>query len=323
MVSNECSRLLSLAAECHPLYGNRLSNHLPMALLALDRMGAAPEQMRIFFKAYRPRLQKLNVADEPLSPLASLGSGTGFEGALRYFQDLTSQQGAEPVLRQWLPILAPGLAASAFHSMIRLAYALEAENQTEICFALAYWTTEYCPFSLSMSPVERTLESIVASLSSSVAGYRFAPGLITSRMTEIAAHPLVKASAIQPQRITLTSIATFALSAYLQKGDFTSLHMVTGCHAFRVIQGYFDDHTLALRYLWQAIAIAYLTAESIYPDHGQPRLDPGNYSWTDCIERARCSLDDHVIKLSYTAWQESLAYNDDRYLAIAVRKNFS
>jgi hypothetical protein len=35
-----------------PLYGNRLANHLPMALLALDRLGADAATMRRFADGY-------------------------------------------------------------------------------------------------------------------------------------------------------------------------------------------------------------------------------------------------------------------------------
>jgi hypothetical protein len=37
---------------------------------------------------------------------------------------------------------------------------------------------------------------------------------------------------------------------------------------------------------------------------------------------AKDSLDDHVVKLTYSAWQEWLHYKDPRYLEIARRKNF-
>ncbi len=322
MVTEACSQLLSSTESRQPLYGNRLANHLPMVLIALDRMCATSEQMHTFASAYQPKLQMLTVIGEAQNPKENLGSGRGFEGALRYFREMCAQNGVEYVLRQWVPILTPGLAASAFHAFIRLAYAVEAENESEVCFALAYWATEYCPLSLSMSTIESTPEAIVADLTRAVIDHRFGPGIIIDRMTDIAAHPIIRGSHIQPKNITLSMIVNFALSAHIRNDDFATLHMITSCHAFRVIQKYFDDHTLALRYLWEAIAIAYLTTERVDSECRELLPKSRKYSWSNCIENAKRSSDDHMIKLTYTAWQESLEYKDDRFLAVASRKNF-
>ncbi|CUI08508.1 hypothetical protein [Massilia antarctica] len=42
--------------------------------------------------------------------------------------------------------------------------------------------------------------------------------------------------------------------------------------------------------------------------------------WPASIGQAARATDAHVVKLCYSAWCESLAYGDPRYLAIAARK---
>lgn len=321
MISNECDSLLSAAASFHPMYGDRLANHLPMALIALDRMGATAAQMQKFSAAYSPKLRKLGDVHTPVDPLIGLGSGENFEGVLCYFRNAIKHEGSERVLLRWIRILAPGVAASAFHALIRLAYAVEAGSDSEKCFALAYWATEFQPLSLSMSQVASAPGSIVADLSRAMKAYEFSPGIIIDRMQEIARHPVVRIARIQPEAIVLKDIARFALSAYSQKEDFTLLHTVTACHALRVLEPYFDNVTLATRYLWQSIAMAYLTTELVYrEDAAAARPERSEGSWDICLEKATNSVNDHVIKLTYTAWQEAKMYSDASYLAVAHRQ---
>ena len=45
-------RQLPRARHYHPSYGGGLCNHLPMALIALDRMGATPQRLDAFAQAW-------------------------------------------------------------------------------------------------------------------------------------------------------------------------------------------------------------------------------------------------------------------------------
>ena len=47
-VSDTCRELLAQSRHYAPLYGNRLANHLPMAVVALDGLGAAAGILRRF-----------------------------------------------------------------------------------------------------------------------------------------------------------------------------------------------------------------------------------------------------------------------------------
>ncbi|MFL6673568.1 MAG: questin oxidase family protein [Massilia sp.] len=318
-ISSACKKLLEQGREHSPLYANRLANHLPMALIALDRMGADAAVMQSFADRYRRRLR--TVPDEPgyVDPREYLGSGEHYPEIARFFRRRIEDAGTGEVLREWVPLLLPGLAASAFHSMIRLAYAVDADDQQDIPLALAYWATEYAPIPLSMDTTDATLAAVAAHLSLETSGHIFGPGIIIDKMLEIAQHPALAHAAVLPaQDLTLNDVAQFALSVYVDHEDFTLLHLVTGCHALRQLLPYAGDTQLALRYLWHAVLAAYLTV---------PRPAPASAAPVDCaipadlIPGLACAAgDDHVIKLCYSALCEYREYGDERYLHAAGRK---
>jgi Questin oxidase-like len=320
-MSDECRAQLLRSGRHAPLYGNRLANHLPMALLALDRLGADAATLRRFAEGYARKLLPAAVAGSELDPHDYLGSGGDYPRFVRFFQDRLREAGTDAVLHDWVPVLMPGLAASAFHAMIRLAYAIEGGLEDEIALALAYWASEYVTLPLSQEPAEGGLEQIAERLRLKLANHVFKPGIIIDRMLEIAWSPALAGPVVQPAAApTLRDIAGFALREYTRREDFTLLHIVTGCHAFRLVEPYANDKALSRRYLWQAALAAWLTVVA----SPASRRASGD-SWPALGEqaiaaRALLSSDDHVIKLCYSALCEYREYGDPAYLGAAARK---
>jgi len=118
----------------------------------------------------------------------------------------------------------------------------------------------------------------------------------------------------------LREVAGFALQAYARREDFTLLHIVTGCHAFRIVQPYANDKALARRYLWQAALAAWLTVVVTPASRQEGALEGQGPGEQDIAAGARRSSDDHVIKLCYSALCEYREYGDPAYLRIAARK---
>jgi hypothetical protein len=324
-MSHACRELLLRSSRHGPLYGNRLANHLPMALLALDRLGADAATLHRFADGYAAKLLPAMVAGSALDPHDYLGSAGDYPRFVRFFQDRIREAGVDAVLHDWVPVLMPGLAASAFHAMIRLAYAIEGGLEIETALALAYWASEYATLPLSLEPAEGSLEAIAERLRAKVAHHVFAPGIIIDRMIEIAWDPALAGAVVQPAAAPgLREIARFALQAYWQREDFTLLHIVTGCHAFRIVQRHAGDKPLALRYLWQAALAAWLTVVANPAARKQEGTDdepePGEPAIAQIEARALLSSDDHVIKLCYSALCEYREYGERGYLRAAVRK---
>jgi hypothetical protein len=320
-MSTECNALLQQSRHHAPLYGDRLANHLPMALLALDRLGADAETMRRFADRYASKLLPATSASSGRDPHDVLGSTGDYPRFVTFFEDRIREAGADAVLRDWVPVLMPGLAASAFHAMIRLAYAIEGGLDDEIARALAYWASEYAPLPLSLEPGEGSLDEIAARLLDRVADHVFRPGIIIDKMLEIAWDPALAGPVVQPLAApSLREIARFVLRVYAGREDFTLLHLVTGCHAFRIVQRYASDTALARRYLWQAVLAGWLTVVAGAKNGMQADLDSVDVREDAIAARAILSSDDHVIKLCYSALCEYREYDDPGYLRVAARK---
>jgi hypothetical protein len=319
-ISQACSELLAEGRRYAPLYGNRLANHLPMALVALDRLGADAATIRNFAGRYAQRLVPAGQGCAVLDPHDYLGSAGDYPRFVRFFEDRIRESGFDAVLADWVPVLLPGLAASAFHAMIRLAYAIEAAIDVELAQALAYWASEYVTLPFALDPADGTLDEIAARLRERVAGHVFKPGIIIDKMQEIAWHPALGGVAVQPVAApTLREIAQFGLGAYCRHEDFTLLHVVTGCHAFRLLQPFVHDAALARRYLWQAVVSAWLTVPPAQDEPAQA-CAPGCGSAAEIALLATKASDDHAIKLCYSALCEYREYGDARYLQAAWRK---
>jgi hypothetical protein len=320
-MSAACRELLLQSRHHAPLYGDRLANHLPMALLALDRLGADAAIMQRFADRYASKLVPAASSSSGRDPHDVLGSRGDYPRFVSFFEDRIREAGADAVLRDWVPVLMPGLAASAFHALIRLAYAIEGGIEDEIARALAYWASEYAPLPLSLEPGEGSLDEIAARLLAKVADHVFKPGIIIDKMLEIAWDPALAGAVIQPAAPpSLREIAAFGLDAYRRREDFTLLHVVTGCHAFRIVQPYANDKALARRYLWQAVLVAWLTVVAAPMGRAQAGGDDAEIGEEEIAARAVLSSDDHVIKLCYSALCEYGEYGDLAYLRIAARK---
>jgi hypothetical protein len=318
-LSDTCRALLTRLTNFHPFYGDGLSNHLPMALVALDRLGGSPKRLKAFYAASIPSLVGFKPAARALHPINAKGNPDQFPGALLYFQRAIAEDGPASVLQRWLPELMPGIAAASFHGLIRLGYAIEASNNAEIASALALWTTTFTSLGAPGPLADEMPAAIVKRLSQLTANHRVSRGLIVDRMRGIAALDSLQYSASQPRQLNLADVAHFAISAYASFDDFTLLHAVTASHAFRLIIPYIADSALATRYLWRSIMIAALSTR--LPLHNDwPKAGAHITEWAEVAARAVGSDDEHVIKLVYTALAEFHVYANPLYQFVAMRQ---
>jgi hypothetical protein len=107
--------LLDESLQLGPEYEEGMASHLPMALAALDGLGAGEAQMRVFYAHYAQRLERapatgtLDVVDSPTADWMSLrGRIDAFAALRRHFGAALSRDGREAVLRDALPALIDG-----------------------------------------------------------------------------------------------------------------------------------------------------------------------------------------------------------------------
>ena len=220
----------------------------------------------------------------------------------------------------------PGCAAAAFHSLIRLSFAIETQTRSEMAIALAYWASRFLRLggvAEAQSPLSPDPLVLLQRLADDTA-FRHRPdqhSLIDAEMKRTTSIPefatVIFWLEIAPD--TLRRLARTALEVYAATADFTALHMVTGVQAARCILSYCEAPEAAIRYLWQAIAAAYLSIGR--PEIPKvPELDPADAAdWPAILEAACAAEDEHVIKIVYSCWAEDAAYNDPLYRAVAGR----
>lgn len=240
--------LFDEAAQYDPEYGAGLSNHLPMAWLALARLGAGEARLREFGAGYAADKQLVPRRERAAWPAGDAWAGRfGQRRAWPIYLDLFEQwlahEGAADVLAQTLPALLPGVAAAAFHGLIRTAAGVQAGHAGEVAQGLAHWACFFLPLGALPQPARRaTPVAEPARLLRRMQAGSSNAGTIAARMRAAAAAGEVNALAARllidahtPERL-----ARAAAFAYAETGNFTVLHLVTGTHAMRVLVRFVD-----------------------------------------------------------------------------------
>jgi hypothetical protein len=119
-----------------------------MVLVALHGLGASAARLREYFARYRDA-NHLPPAPPPLAPIeranwsAALGNRASESDYRSFFQGEVGRLGDRAAIAAYLPTLLPGLAASATHGLMRLAYGVMRADAAEISTALGYWAATY------------------------------------------------------------------------------------------------------------------------------------------------------------------------------------
>ena len=328
LVDDELVRARGEAAE----FGPTLANHLPMLLVALERLGASRDRRRAFAAGYRVQngLLALPAAIGLIHHgnwAADLGE-RNLEAEYRaFFAAELRRLSQEALVRTYLPTLAPGIAASATHALMRLAYAHLDDSADEVATALGYWAATYLPLPAGAAVAD--IEDPVAVLLRLQAHRHLLEiwpetDLLWHAMRAVAADA---AFAVELDRLatgpaSLPRFAAASLALFATTQDFCALHALTGTHWIRLLPEAADRPTL-LRHFWRAIAAA-------YPKMGMP--DPLPHAALEALRQADCpewpeihaaavaSDDEHDISLVFSAWQEARCYGDPLYRRVAARR---
>ncbi|MCG7537557.1 questin oxidase family protein [Pseudoalteromonas sp. OOF1S-7] len=319
--SNTLDTLLERAGKYYPIHSGGLATHVPMVLTALKALGAPKSKLVKTFNQSIDNLEKIDNLDNVTAidvMESELGNSKSYLRYLKYFQSQLENCSLQEVLNKALPKLLPGIAASAFHGLIRLAFAIEANCKSEIAVALAYWSAEFQSFGLGEETTDESLEDILIRLSPLGENFDFSPGIIVDRMSEIGGLLRSRNEIVQPKIIDLETLRAFVLKIFYLQNDFTLLHTVTGCHALSVILPYIESEELALKELWKAILVGYLSTglkfENVEIEAGSCDCD-----FSPIIAKALNADDAHIIKLIYSSYREYQKTYNPLYFFIAKR----
>jgi hypothetical protein len=314
MISETCRSLIADSRRFSTTYGTGFFNHLPMALLALERLGGDDARLREFASFYAKRL-RLQPPGESL-PNADWREALGqrrYEFALAAkFDDEVRTRGSHAVLHDVVPHLTAGLASEAFHGAIRVAYAVDSGDDVDIAPALASWVTGFSVFG---STGETRFANAADAFAAIADDDRFATTIegrsIDARLGKVNTLPAFADYRSSIEHVALSDLAMIAARIFIATGDFVALHLVTACHAVRVLQQFLLPS--ALEVLANAMLAAYVAI-------GRSPLETTIIDDDDLASRAAKSDDDHDLKLVYCCLQEEAHYNSGLHrTAAAVR----
>jgi hypothetical protein len=311
-----------------------LANHLPMILVALDYLGAPATRLTAFAQTYRmgnglvpcPTATTALTAETWESALGARDQ----EGALRaYFGQEVGRLGGAEAIATYLPRLAPGVAGSAFHPLMRLAYAVMEADAAEMGVALGYWAATYLTLDRETDSAGVTADPAeVLMRVARIAGLAEAApesDLVWHHMRAVARMPGFAGVAnwLIIREDTLDRMAAAALVLYAETMSFEALHALTGCHWLRKLGPVLSDPSPLLRHFWVGIA-------ALMPKMGFPTLprDAQIAAWRSLsapdwmeIKRAAVASDDeHDISLCFSAFEEYQRTGDPLYRVVAARR---
>lgn len=268
-----------------------MANHLAMALVALDRLGASDDRLRQFAAMYQ---QGLRAKPE-----------TEAKQAAKFAAEL-QEKGRDAFLRDVGSRLTPGLASEAFHGLIRTAYAVDCGDDTDLPDAITSWVLGYEELGRHE---EKRWQSAIDAFTAMNGDDRFPKDLagrsITGRIRKIIAIPGFDDYRFGIRNLSLRDLAKIAALLFLATGDFTILHLVTACHATRILRPYLAAD--AVDHLGVAMLAAYASiGRPDFDAHVQPAHDFPD--WPSLAARTIPSDDEHDLKLVYSCRQEEAEY---------------
>lgn len=315
---------------------NGFTNHAPMAIEALCALGRGDAVLPWLEEnwGYRSLLLPRRRPSHPIADWrAALGNGHSEDWSALIAADFDAAHWKEAAAR-WIPRLLPGIAAAAFHGVIRVGHAVRSlddavtpQRIAELRDAIAYWAAHYQPLPtqtggaggltarqavdrLSRIPVERQKRggAISTALETVADEPAFAPAI---GLLDVSGDPSQVLS-----DLTETFARVFLANAVDTMGLIAFIHGVTGVVALRSLLPLLGEADVreALRRVWQADAGLYVALAVAPPFAGEA---PGESRET-LIENAVATHDEHAIKFTEAALREYAIRPRPIYLAAAA-----
>ena len=330
----EVDRLIAATQNDSIEFPYVLANHLPMVLEAMARLGASAERLREFYDFYRSE-NKVPPPAGPVAPIdrmswrSALGDRSREADYRAFFQGEVSRLGGSAAIRHYVPQLAPGVAASALHAMMRTAYGVMRNDDIEIGTALGYWATCYLPLRdepAGPPDIEDPLGLALAMHGTpSYANVEPESDHLWHWMREVGTMdcfaPLIGRWKMGPDCIE--RVARLSAALYASTMTFEAVHAVTGTHWVRLISPHLDDPHVLLKPFWAAIL-------SVYPKIGRPA--PASADELDALramtpppdaERAAIAVasnDEHDHSFTFSALTEFARTGDPLYRVLAAKR---
>lgn len=140
-----------------PMVNNGQSNHLPMAQYSLYSLGCSDDTLNIYTQHYINKVNLENITDFSLLDTTlehNLGNYYAYGSYVTYFTEEVRKHGLNSVITKTLDILKDGFSSGLFHPIIRLSFAVTANNEEEAIRALSYLACDYKPVNVESSKID-------------------------------------------------------------------------------------------------------------------------------------------------------------------------
>lgn len=329
------ARLRSLISEIGQRSGEfpmLLANHLPMVLEAMGRLGASPERLEAYAAHYNSAhaVPQMPARVAPLSAVTwreAIGQRDREADLRDFFCAEVSRLGGAETIRLYMPDLARGVAASATHGLMRLAYAVRRRDEAEIGHALGYWAATYLAFPVRAGTSPADPIALVLEMHGEPAfrGITVSSTLLWKWIEHMGTVPRFQQllCRLDPLPGTLETLRQASLALYAATMTFEALHAVTGCHWLRLVAPFVDEPEALACYWWENVL-------ALYARIGLPALpDAATLQvWrhlpvppdTAIAAAAVASDDEHDHSLVFSAFEEFALTGDPLYKVVAARR---
>lgn len=289
-------------------YNGGLSSHIPMVSYSLYELGVPFDEIE---KYINNTIKRIKISKEDFTKLYNiddesferfLGINDSFGSYYEYFSTKISADNYLEIIGEYLPKLIKGVAARAFHPLIRLSFAVRSENKEEIIKSLSYFASTFVPhkFDTLPSKTENPIYDLKV-LAESVDNETFSGNLIADRIEKIYNLQGFKKNAFTLKgdyREVLSQLDKIINKLFVETKNFTILHAVTSKEAIKSLLPLVKDKEYVLQNYWIAILAAYISIDS--PKVKDLNIDiPEDLPDFREIIRANIeSKNDHSIKLA-------------------------
>jgi Questin oxidase-like len=317
--------------------------HVPLALMALHRLGASPAQMQKFFGESPGPFRRPAADGKPGDALtvenwrARLGPGAPYSRWFAFFDEWMRQTSVAFVLGESLPRLIKSGVSAFDHTLIHMSYAIDYGGREEIASALATWAGGCgAEQALDLTPAPVEPDALLAEIVRDTSELKLNPrggnmGPIVWRLNQVQRHEGY-AKRLKPVRVPesnpLKKFSEIILGLFCETHEFTLLHALTTCHALRTLLPYVTDPKTTLSAYWHSVCASYVTVRCMPQfDAARQAVPTGGRDWKEILPKAVApdagiheSQYVHRAKVVYSCHQEFKHYGGDLYRAASARE---
>lgn len=294
-------------------YSGILVNHLPMAQFALYRITNDIKKVEDFSKSFDMRANQVKNQYPKVNSIEEcVGVKELYESCLDLIKSEININNMDEYIKNVLNMYELGVSSGLFHTLIRVAYAVEGVKVDEVLIcevarALAYYITAYKPG--EVFPISVAKENVIKEMDNLIHNPHIRK-MVNSQNT---LGKKLKALYMDPNHIRygfliegsdidkIKTLLELLIPAYKNTNNIVVLHCITGLHAMVVLKDYFNDISKALDILTTSIITHLMTVDNLSIEGDNIPIT--TMHWDDIIKRGSESSDIHTIKLSYTCWQ--------------------